>query len=59
MTAKMPPIPPQNRSPKGTGGPAHAEGKGKTPDAPKAAGKTGQSGNVRVNLTNQGQQQDR
>ena len=64
MTTKAPPVPPANRSDKGTG---------ENRDAPKGAGKNeapasgqvdnpdkkGQAGNTRVNTTNQGYQQDR
>ena len=61
MTSKMPPVPPENRSPKGPGEPAQAR------DGAQAAGnrqainpdKIGQAGNTKVNTTNQGLQQDR
>lgn len=60
MTAKPPPVPPANQSDKGPGSATAApvaEGKGgsqtQNPD------KVGQSGNSKVNTTNQGYQQDR
>ncbi|CAL8971903.1 hypothetical protein GJ689_21310 [Rhodoplanes serenus] len=64
MTAKPPPVPPENQSPKGTGDP-------KTPSTDDAAhGHTaevagrnvdqqGRQGNSKINTTNQGYQQDR
>lgn len=59
MTAKMPPVPPQNRSPKGPGDLDHTNDQATLSEPPKKAGKTGQSGNTRVNTKNQGMQQDR
>lgn len=61
MTTKLPPVPPENRSPKGTGDPKtpapdetrHGEHRAADPD------KQGQQGNTRVNTTHQGHQQDR
>ena len=61
MSSKMPPVPPENRSPKGTGGDAgqpqggeHLDNRQKiNPD------KVGQAGNTKVNTTHQGHQQDR
>lgn len=58
--AKLPPIPPQNRSSKGTGEPA-------VPENDQAPHKTsirndreqGRQGNIHQNTTNQGYQQDR
>lgn len=60
MTAKMPPVPPANRSPKGTGETAtdRAADRGSAPTAPRSP-KTGQTANTKVNTTNQGLQQDR
>lgn len=59
MTSRMPPVPPQNRSPKGTGEADHAKDRGRTPATPKNPDKTGQPANTKVNTTNQGHQQDR
>lgn len=61
MSSKMPPVPPQNRSPKGTGEGDHAraEGRDVRAEAPKTPDKTGQSANTKVNTTHQGHQQDR
>jgi hypothetical protein len=63
MTSKAPPIPPENRSPKGTGetaAPATRDRSGGDSSGNKAnPDKTGQAGNTRVNTTNQGYQQDR
>ena len=61
MTKHLPPIPPQNRSPMGTGGDAANE------PANAAASKQGErnldqqgrQGNIKQNTTNQGYQQDR
>lgn len=61
MTAKPPPVPPANQSDKGPGSAPE------TPVAtgPKGSGQTknpnsvGQSGNSKINTTNQGYQQDR
>ena len=48
---QKPPVPPQNRSPKGTG--ADPDSKVDTPAAepPENAGQTGQQGNTRQNTT--------
>jgi hypothetical protein len=61
MTHKMPPIPPENRSPKGPGEPARRMDAGASGGQTKAANpdKVGQSGNSKVNTTHQGLQQDR
>nr|AGU12327.1 hypothetical protein [uncultured organism] len=59
MTSKMPPVPQDNRSPKGTGEDptTHtADPHFKAQDNPD---KIGQQGNSKVNTTNQGYQQDR
>ncbi|UXN62274.1 hypothetical protein [Phyllobacterium zundukense] len=61
MTAKSPPVPKDNRSPKGTGDAANPEDKqeaqhGSATDHPE---KRGQTGNTKVNTTHQGYQQDR
>lgn len=62
MTQKMPPIPPENRSPKGPGEPAARQADAATPSGPGQKAnpdKIGQAGNSKVNTTNQGLQQDR
>ena len=60
MTKHAPPVPPANRSPKGTGDATKAplvqnKAAGKGGDATQR----GQQGNIRQNTTNQGLQQDR
>jgi hypothetical protein len=59
--ADRPPVPPENRSPKGTGDP-----KGVQPDRnsrperrPENPDEQGQQGNIKQNTTHQGYQQDR
>ena len=61
MTHKMPPIPPENRSPKGPGEPSRQMAQGQPAGNRQAVNpdKVGQSGNSKVNTTNQGLQQDR
>jgi hypothetical protein len=61
MTSKMPPIPPENRSPKGTGGDATQVDQGTDVGNPQKANpdKIGQAGNSKINTTHQGYQQDR
>lgn len=64
MSSRMPPVPPENRSPKGPGGdaPGEAPQAGQARDANTRKtdpDKIGQSGNTKVNTTNQGLQQDR
>ncbi|GGD94019.1 hypothetical protein GCM10011390_10930 [Aureimonas endophytica] len=59
MSAKAPPVPSDNRSPKGPGGEVRAD---LGAAASKGAGnpdKQGQQGNSHVNTTHQGYQQDR
>lgn len=60
MTAKQPPVPPANRSGKGTGedGKPSAQQTGQSASAPDPD-KQGQQGNTKVNTTHQGLQQDR
>lgn len=57
---KPPPVPPANRSNKGTGddkaAPTDLSKQAKAADNP---GQKGQPGNIRQNTTNQGYQQDR
>ena len=57
---KMPPVPPQNRSPKGVGS---EENMTRTQDAKPGPrenlAEQGRQGNIKQNTTNQGYQQDR
>ena len=58
--SKKPPVPPANRTPKGTG----SDPKAKKPDikpakAPQNLREQGDAGNVEQNTRNQGYQQDR
>jgi hypothetical protein len=61
MSAKLPPVPPDNRSHKGVGDKAHptageeAAAKSKV----EKPGQQGQQGNIKQNTTHQGYQQDR
>jgi hypothetical protein len=60
MSSKMPPVPPENRSPKGTGSDPQMQGDQHVGDPQKAnPDKIGQAGNSKVNTTHQGLQQDR
>lgn len=60
MTSKMPPVPPENRSPKGTGGdPQMTQGQDAGNPQKQNPDKIGQAGNSKVNTTHQGYQQDR
>ena len=61
MTSKLPPVPEENRSHKGPGEPASAnpsDGRGVDP-SDKNFDTQGRQGNIKVNTTNQGYQQDR
>ena len=60
MTAKPPPVPPANQSPKGTGD-AHAAPTDTAPNpgVPGNPDQKGRGGNIKQNTTNQGYQQDR
>jgi hypothetical protein len=61
MTSKMPPVPPENQSHKGTGDSKkmsadqapHGQQRAQNPH------QQGQQGNIKQNTTNQGYQQDR
>ncbi|MCK1394194.1 hypothetical protein [Bradyrhizobium sp. 1] len=61
MTGKMPPVPAENQSPKGTGDSkqaradqtVHGQQRAQNPD------QQGEQGNIKQNTTNQGYQQDR
>ena len=63
MSKHLPPIPPQNRSPKGTGGDTHLDPKANAKNAPHSdeqnLAQQGHQGNIKQNTTNQGYQQDR
>jgi hypothetical protein len=62
MSKHLPPIPPQNRSPKGTGGSDHLDPKQASASAGQGErnfDQQGQQGNSKQNTTNQGLQQDR
>jgi hypothetical protein len=60
MSSSMPPVPPANRSPKGSGSePEVPKETGKLEKAPNNADAQGRTGNTKVNTTNQGYQQDR
>jgi hypothetical protein len=60
MSSRLPPVPGENRSPKGTGSspdqPANLKSAKDPADNPD---KMGQQGNSKVNTTHQGYQQDR
>ncbi len=61
MNSRLPPVPDQNRSPKGTGEPGRAASGEEQATDPQSKNfdKQGQQGNSKVNTTNQGYQQDR
>ena len=65
MTNKVPPVPPQNQSPKGTGDPKEPardrapRGKQGVQNVEQNVEGQGQQGNIKQNTTNQGYQQDR
>ncbi|WP_248446216.1 hypothetical protein [Sinorhizobium meliloti] len=59
MSSRPPPIPPDNRSDKGTGEPGSVSAESKKPDVAENPEKKGQQGNTKVNTTHQGYQQDR
>lgn len=66
MTAKMPPVPPAERSDKGPGSAPKAPKETsfhnpppKGSRVPENPDQQGQTGNTRINTTNQGYQQDR
>ena len=61
MTAKAPPVPQENQSPKGTGDPktTATEEKSKTDLMSENADKRGQEANTKQNTTHQGNVQDR
>jgi hypothetical protein len=61
MTAKAPPVPKENQSPKGTGDPkvSGTNEKAKADLMSENADKRGQEANTRQNTTHQGNVQDR
>jgi hypothetical protein len=59
MSSRPPPVPPDNRSAKGTGEPGTITAETKKPDMSPDPEKKGQQGNTKVNTTHQGHQQDR
>lgn len=59
MSSRPPPVPPENRSGKGTGETATAPVESKKPETRPDPEKKGQQGNTKVNTTHQGYQQDR
>jgi hypothetical protein len=59
MTSRPPPVPQDNRSPKGTGENPAVASKDPHFHAEDNPDKIGQQGNSKVNTTNQGYQQDR
>jgi hypothetical protein len=61
MTAKPPPVPPANQSPKGTGDAktAPVETGARPDDRNRNLEEQGRQGNIKQNTTNQGYQQDR
>lgn len=63
MSAHPPPVPPEQRSPKGSGGPSSAPTDEEMKDEFRARNRhleeQGRQGNVKQNTTNKGYQQDR
>jgi hypothetical protein len=57
--SKLPPVPPANRSKKGTGSAPRPRKGNMKEDAPKNLREQGEQGNIKQNTTNQGYQQDR
>lgn len=55
---KMPPVPPENRNPRGPGADPEVEDNDKAP-ARKNLEQQGRQGNINQNTRNQGHQQDR
>jgi hypothetical protein len=56
---KTPPVPPQNRSPKGVGSENHLHLDDPKPGPRENLDEQGRQGNIKQNTTNQGYQQDR
>lgn len=61
MASKMPPVPPDNQSRKGTGDSKQTSADQLSQDKQRAQNpdQQGQQGNIKQNTTNQGYQQDR
>jgi len=63
QVSNLPPVPPDNRSPKGPGGEAQVvddtTANKKDADRKRHLGEQGRQGNIKQNTTNQGYQQDR
>ena len=59
MSSKLPPIPQDNRSPKGIGGSQQVQAEDQIHGQAIDPDKKGQQGNTKVNTTHQGYQQDR
>jgi hypothetical protein len=59
MASKMPPVPPENRSPKGTGADPSVKADTTLKEKSKNFAQQGEEGNTRQNTTHQGYQQDR
>ena len=59
MTAKMPPVPPEQSSPKGTGEDKRADSDTTVDKRPDNLDQEGRWGNIKQNTTNQGYQQNR
>ena len=57
--AKLPPVPPENKSPKGTGSEPEVETDAAKPAVAKNLKEQGRQGNIRQNTRNVGYQQDR
>ena len=59
MASKMPPVPPDNRSPKGTGADPTVKKDTTLKEESKNFAQQGEEGNTKQNTTHQGYQQDR
>ncbi len=59
MASKMPPVPPANRSPKGTGADPAVKADDTRKGVPENLAEQDRQGNTKQNTTNQGYQQDR
>jgi hypothetical protein len=59
MASKMPPVPPANRSPKGTGADPSVSRDTTLKEHDKNFAQQGEEGNSKQNTTHQGYQQDR
>lgn len=59
MSSKMPSVPPENRSPKGTGDAKTGKGEAGGKRVPDNLAEQDRQGNIHLNTHNQGHQQDR